>query len=135
MILYWITKMNWFQIFSSLSGSGIHTIKNLSFSLKTTLKLWHFFWEQLWRKCLSLTEKSFCCMGEQLLDKPWKIFLAGYTCTTWISMVLKEEWLKKLSKYSTYRVDLNYESCKKQCFPDFPKSAWSDENFANFWLA
>ena len=52
-------------------------------------------------------------MGEQLLDKPWKIFLAGYPSTTWITMVLKEEWLKKLSKYSIYQVELNYESYKK----------------------
>ena len=47
------------------------------------------------------------------VDKSWKMFWTEYPSTIWIIMVLKEVCLKKLKRYGTDRLDLNYESCTK----------------------
>lgn len=80
---------------------------------------------------------KFLLLVMKLVDKSWKMFWTECPSTIWIIMVLKEVCLKELKKYGTYWLDLNYESCTKQCFSDFPKISFtiSDKSFMYILLA
>ena len=76
---YWTTKKHFFVL--AYFGHSYHT-KPLILSENNWIS--SSFSENSSEVC-RLAEKGFCCMGEQLFDKPWKIFWSGYPSTTWMT--------------------------------------------------